>query len=124
MRSPLTAAAITGSLYVMVTTPTPDLTLYESPGCWKCVDVREVLDEIGLEFTAVTVKGNPEARALLVQAMGEPPYIPMLTDGAKAIWDRRRIMRHLQETYGEVPDDAQPLPEWMGGSCLLDEDCD
>ena len=106
----------------MASTPTPELTLYESPGCWKCVDVREVLDEIGLDYTAVTVRGNPEARALLVKAMGEPPYIPMLTDGDIAVWDRRRIIRHLQESYGAVPDDARDLPDWMGGSCRLDDE--
>ena len=108
----------------MPTADAPELTLYESPGCWKCVDVREALDATGLDYRAVTVRGNPEARALLVRAMGEPPYVPMLTDGDVAVWDRRRIIRYLQESYGEVPADADDLPEWMGGSCRLDDDCD
>lgn len=108
----------------MPPTATPEITLYESPGCWKCVDVHEVLDELGLDYESVTVRGNPEARALLVRAMGEPPYVPMLTDGDTAIWDRRRIIRHLQETYGTVPDGADELPGWMGGSCRLDENCE
>jgi glutathione S-transferase len=96
------------------------MTLYDSPGCWKCVDVREALDRLGLPYESVTVRGNPEARATLVRAMGEPPSVPMLVDGDAAVWDRRRILAHLEATYGGDPAAAAALPEWMGGSCRLD----
>lgn len=98
--------------------PEPRITLYESPGCWKCVDVHEALDALGLPYAAITVRGNPEARAVLVRAMGDPPAVPMLTDGDRAIWDRRRILAHLAATYGGAP--PADLPDWMGGTCALE----
>lgn len=99
------------------------MVLYDSPGCWKCVEVREALDRLGLAYEAVTVRGNPRARTALVRAMGEPPAVPMLVDGDLAVWDRRRILAHLEEAYGagDAPV-AGALPDWMGGSCRLEGD--
>jgi glutathione S-transferase len=96
--------------------------LYDSPTCWKCVEVKEVLDDLGLEYDAVTVRGNPDARAALVAAQGEPPQVPMLVDGDLAVWDRRRIVAYLRQTYGdgsgETPYEA--MPAFMGGVCRVD----
>lgn len=99
--------------------------LYDSPGCWKCDDVKEALTRLGVPYHAVTVRGDPAVRAALVAAMGEPPQVPMLVDGRRAVWDRRRILAYLDETYGDV---AAPegggyaeLPSFMGGTCRLGE---
>jgi glutathione S-transferase len=98
--------------------------LYESRDCWKCVEVREVLERLGVPYEQVQVRGNPEARATMVRAMGEPPRVPMLTDGGLAVWDRRRIIAYLEQTYGGTNGlPWRDLPVFMGGSCTLDGDC-
>jgi glutathione S-transferase len=94
------------------------IVLYEWGTCWKCVEVREVLDRVGLEYRTVDIGGNPAARDALVRLSGQP-WVPLLVDGATAIWDRRRIIRHLEETYGDGAAGAGPLPGWMGGSRTL-----
>jgi glutathione S-transferase len=102
--------------------------VYDAPDCWKCVEVKAALDELGLPYDAVTVRGNPAARAALVAAQGEPPQVPMLRDGDIAVWDRRRILAYLRQTYGAASDDEVPyadLPVFMGGVCRVDDpSCD
>ena len=49
------------------------------------------------------MRGDPAARAALVAAQGEPPQVPMLVDGDVAVWDRRRILAYIAETYGDGP---------------------
>jgi glutathione S-transferase len=101
--------------------------LYDAPQCWKCVEVKEALDVLGLEYERVTVRGDPVARAALVAAQGEPPQVPMLVDGALAVWDRRRILAYLSQTYGPGGADQvsfRDMPVFMGGVCSVDdEDC-
>ncbi len=98
--------------------------LYDAPDCWKCVEVKGALDALGLAYDALTVRGDPAARAALVAAQGEPPQVPMLVDGGLAVWDRRRIVAYLEETYGDGRPEGAPsfgeLPVWMGGSCRVD----
>lgn len=98
--------------------------LYDAPDCWKCVEVKAALDALGLPYDAVTVRGDPVARAALVAAQGEPPQVPMLVDGALAVWDRRRILAYLAETYGAGPAEGaatfREMPVWMGGVCVVD----
>ena len=99
--------------------------VYDAPDCWKCVEVKAALEDLGLAYEAVTVRGNPAARAALVAAQGEPPQVPMLVDGDLAVWDRRRILAYLAQTYGtpapgDVPFDAMPV--FMGGSCRVERD--
>jgi glutaredoxin len=74
--------------------------LYGAPGCWKCVEVAEALDALGLEHEEVTVRGDPVARAVLVAAQGEPPQVPMLVDGG-----------------------YRGMPAHMGGVCAVDGGC-
>lgn len=98
--------------------------LYDAPSCWKCVEVREALDALGMTYDAVTVRGDPAARAALVAAQGEPPQVPMLVDGAVAVWDRRRILAYLAETYGGATPASggwREMPAWMGGVCAVDD---
>jgi glutathione S-transferase len=96
--------------------------LYDAPSCWKCLEVKEALDALGLEYDAVTVRGDAAARAALVAAQGEPPQVPMLVDGALAVWDRRRILAYLAQTYagetGGTP--YREMPSYAGGVCALD----
>lgn len=70
----------------------------------------------------MTVRGNPGARAALVRAQGEPPQVPMLVDGDLAVWDRRRIIAYLRETYDDQPGEVpyRDMPSHMGGVCAVD----
>lgn len=70
----------------------------------------------------MTVRGNPDARAALVRAQGEPPQVPMLVDDDVAVWDRRRIIAYLRETYGHQPGEVsyRDMPSYMGGVCAVD----
>ncbi len=100
------------------------MVLYDAPDCWKCVEVKRALDALGLSYDAITVRGDPVARAALVAAQGEPPQVPMLVDGPLAVWDRRRILAYLAETYGDGPAEGSEtfrrMPAWMGGVCSVD----
>jgi glutaredoxin len=102
--------------------------VYDAPDCWKCVEVKSALDALGLGYEPVTVRGDPAARAALVTAQGEPPQVPMLVDGGIAVWDRRRILAYLRQTYGAPGADEVPyaeLPTFMGGVCRVDDaSCD
>lgn len=98
------------------------MVLYDAPDCWKCVEVKESLDALALEYEAVTVRGDPEARAALVALQGEPPLVPMLVDGDLAVWDRRRILAYLDQTYGGGGGGGTPfreMPVYMGGVCAI-----
>ena len=98
------------------------MTVYDAPGCWKCVEVKEALDALGLAYEAVAVRGDPVARAALVAAQGEPPQVPMLVDGDLAVWDRRRILAYLGQTYGGESGGTpfRELPSYVGGVCAVD----
>jgi glutaredoxin len=101
--------------------------LFDAPSCWKCVEVKEALDALDLEYERVTVRGDPAARAVLVAAQGEPPQVPMLVDDGLAVWDRRRILAYLSQTYGAGEAGGvsfRDMPVFMGGVCSVDdEDC-
>lgn len=91
------------------------MVLYDSPGCWKCVEVREALDRLGLAYTAVRVAHDPGARADIERWTGAL-QVPVLRDGDVVVWDRRRILRHLEDRYGPRGRPPAPdLPAWMGG---------
>jgi glutaredoxin 3 len=93
--------------------------LYERRGCWKCVEVADALERLGVEHRRVDVARVPGGRARLEELTGEP-YVPVLVDGDLVVWDRRRILRHLEEAHGDGPDpDAEALPAWMGGTRRL-----
>ena len=97
--------------------------VYDAPDCWKCVEVKDALDALGLDYEPVTVRGDPVARAALVAAQGEPPQVPMLVDGDLAVWDRRRILAYIAQTYGTAEAGAVPyteMPVFMGGVCRVD----
>ena len=98
-------------------------TLYDAPDCWKCVEVKAALEALGVGYEAVTVRGNPRARAALVAAQGEPPQVPMIVDGDVAVWDRRRILAYIAETYGDGPPADGPsyrdMPSFVGGTCRV-----
>lgn len=98
------------------------MVLYDAPGCWKCVEVKEALAALRLDYESVTVRGDLAARAVLVAAQGEPPQVPMLVDGGLAVWDRRRILAYLAQTYGGVTGGTpfREMPSYAGGVCAVD----
>ena len=101
------------------------MVLYEARDCWKCVEVRELLDRLGLSYETVQTRGNAEAKALMLELMGDPVQVPMLIDGDLAIWDRRRVLAYLEQTYGGVDAETRwtELPAFMGGACEIDGAC-
>ena len=87
------------------------------------MEVKDALNALGLDYEPVTVRGDPVARAALVAAQGEPPQGPMIVDGDLAVWDRRRILAYLAQTYGSPEPGAVPyaeMPVFMGGVCRVD----
>jgi len=86
------------------------------------VEVKEALAALRLDYESVTVRGDPAARAVLVAAQGEPPQVPMLVDGGLAVWDRRRILAYLAQTYGGVTGGTpfREMPSYAGGVCAVD----
>jgi glutathione S-transferase len=92
-------------------------TLYDAAGCWKCEDVREVLDRLALPYETIEVRGNPAARERLIALTGDR-YVPVLVDGDLVVWDRRRIMRYLVDTYGAGGEgwELEEVPAWAGGA--------
>jgi len=95
------------------------VTLYERRGCWKCIEVREVLERLGLPYEALDVR-DPEAARRVAAATGQR-HVPVLRDGSTWVWDRRRIIRYLEETYGGAPPAEAELPAWMGGIATVEE---
>ena len=55
---------------------------------------------------------------------GRAAQVPMLVDGDVAVWDRRRILADLDETYGTGPCEGRPsycdMPSFVGGTCRVD----
>lgn len=90
--------------------------VYEREGCWKCDEVREVLDRLGVPHQRVDVRQDPAAGARMKALTGQR-LVPALEDGDLVVWDRRRVIRYLEETYGGVTEGtpARDLPAWMGG---------
>jgi len=101
------------------------MTLYEAHDCWKCVEVREELDALGIPYEMVQTRGNADAKKVLLAAQGDPVTVPMLVDGTLAVWDRRRILAYLQQTYGSSTDwdPWQEMSTIRGDSCTLDGTC-
>lgn len=96
--------------------------LYERPECWKCVEVEEVLARLGVAHEIVNTRTTPGAGDVIERITGER-RVPMLIDGDLAVWDRRRIIRHLEEAYGDPGDGpaAADLPSFMGGMRRVEE---
>ena len=101
------------------------MTLYEAHDCWKCVEVRDELAALGLSYEMVQTRGNADARAVLLAAQGDPVTVPMLVDGDLAVWDRRKILAYLQQTYGSTTDwePWEEMPTIKGDTCSLDGTC-
>ncbi|MCU0306265.1 MAG: glutathione S-transferase N-terminal domain-containing protein [Thermoleophilia bacterium] len=91
--------------------------LYERSTCWKCVEVRQVLDRLQATYTVVDVAGRSDLGDRL-EAWTGMRLIPVLVDGDLVVWDRRRIIRYLEERHGGGAP-GPPLPGWMGGERRL-----
>ena len=77
------------------------MVLYDAPDCWKCVEVKEPSAAQGIPFEAVTVRGDPVARAALVAARASRPRSRCSWTGTWP-WDRRRILAYLDLRGGPV----------------------
>jgi glutaredoxin/uncharacterized protein (DUF302 family) len=81
------------------------ITLYQTEWCPYCHRVRQVLTELGLTYTAVSVPAANEDRVELMAVAGQDG-VPVLTDGDRILTDSDEIIAYLRATYPE-PEDAE-----------------
>ena len=93
--------------------------LYDAPDCWKCVEVKDTWTRWAWTTRASRCAAIPR-RGPPWSLQGEPPLVPMLVDGDLAVWDRRRILAYLQQTYGAGGGTPfREMPVFMGGVCAV-----
>jgi glutaredoxin/uncharacterized protein (DUF302 family) len=80
------------------------ITLYQTEWCPYCHRVRQVLTELGLDYTAVNVPYLSEDRVELRAVAGQAG-VPVLTDGDRVYGDSDEIIAYLRSTY-PAPEDA------------------
>ncbi|NLE23485.1 MAG: hypothetical protein GX624_12010 [Actinobacteria bacterium] len=82
------------------------ITLYQTEWCPYCHRVRQVLTELGLTYTAVSVPYLSEDRVELMALTGQSA-IPVLTDGDRVYADSDEIIDYLRSTYPKPEDAAE-----------------
>ena len=82
------------------------ITLYQTEWCPYCHRVRQVLTELGLTYTAVSVPYLSEDRVELMALTGQSG-VPVLTDGDRVYADSDEIIDYLRATYPEPEDAAE-----------------
>jgi len=75
------------------------LTLYQAEWCPFSSAVREVLTELGLDFTARQVEPWPEQRAGLREATGSDQIPVLVAEDGTAFVGTRAIFAHLRERH-------------------------
>ncbi|MEW6583777.1 MAG: glutathione S-transferase N-terminal domain-containing protein [Actinomycetota bacterium] len=92
------------------------IALLQLERCPWCAAVRQALANVGRDYQALEVPRD-RAERHLVRALSGQPLVPVLVDGDTVVWDSRRIVRYLYETYGgsERSRSAGELPGDVGG---------
>jgi glutathione S-transferase len=78
------------------------LELYETPGCPYCIRVRDVLDELGIEYLVHTEPSSHRERTR-VKALSGQTFVPTLHDPERGVIiadDDDKIIDYLNEHYG------------------------
>ncbi|MFQ5673717.1 MAG: glutaredoxin family protein [Nitrospinales bacterium] len=74
------------------------LTLYNLNGCGYCAMVRDVLDELGLDYETINVPWLRKLRTEVYKVSGQYS-VPVLVDGEKVLDDEYEIIDYLKKTY-------------------------
>jgi drug/metabolite transporter (DMT)-like permease/glutaredoxin len=92
------------------------ITLLQLERCPWCAAVRQALANVDAQYQAIEVPRDRAERHLVVALSGQP-LVPVIVDGETVVWDSRRIVRYLYETYGGSgrARSASELPDDVGG---------
>lgn len=92
------------------------ITLFQLEKCPWCAAARQGLANVNVEYQIVNVPREREKRHM-VEALSGQRLVPVLVDGDTVVWDSRRVVRYLYETYGggERARSASELPDDVGG---------
>lgn len=92
------------------------ITLLQLERCPWCAAARQGLANVGQEYQVVEVPREREERHI-VRALSGQALVPVIVDGDTVVWDSKRIVRYLYETYGgaERARSVSELPEDIGG---------
>ena len=96
------------------------LRLYQLQRCPWCAAVRQALSNVGVEYEIVEVPRERTGRVVVQEVSGQR-IVPVIVDGQTVVWDSRRIVRYLYQSYGG-PERAQSiseLPDNVGGTRTL-----
>jgi glutathione S-transferase len=98
--------------------------LYQLERCPWCAAARQGLANVGVEHELVNVPYERGERADVLALTGQA-LVPVLVDGDTVVWDSRRIVRYLYETYGgaERARSISELPADTGGMRTLGDAC-
>jgi len=90
--------------------------LYQLERCPWCAAARQALANVEVEYEKVEVPRDRSQRTDVIELSGQP-LVPTILDGDTVVWDSRRIVRYLYETYGgrARSGSASELPDDVGG---------
>ena len=74
------------------------LRLYNIDNCGYCTMVRQVLDQLNLEYETVDVPWPHSERKEVFEVSGQY-MVPVLVDGDQVLDDEYQIIDHLKRTY-------------------------
>ena len=74
------------------------LRLYNIDNCGYCAMVRQVLDQLNLEYETVDVPWPHSERKEVFEVSGQY-MVPVLVDGDQVLDDEYQIIDHLKRTY-------------------------
>ena len=89
-----------GSGRVAADEDAPSLELYQIEGCGYCDDVRQTLDDLGLDYV-VRTEPPDHARRERVRALSGQTLVPVLVDHARdtVLHESRVIIAHLRKYH-------------------------
>lgn len=92
------------------------ITLFQLEKCPWCAAARQGLANVDAEYQIVNVPREREKRHM-VEALSGQRLVPVLVDDDIVVWDSRRVVRYLYETYGgsDRSRSASELPDDVGG---------
>jgi glutathione S-transferase len=92
------------------------ITLFQLEKCPWCAAARQGLANVNVEYQIVNVPRDRTERDQVEELSGQR-LVPVLVDDDTVVWDSRRVVRYLYETYGgsERSRSASELPDDVGG---------